>query len=559
MASSEQPPRPKTVPEETPEPKRAFRPVAITENARQSYVRIGKELREQGVEPRDLPAEVFASANAKIDAVYKLAEEYKKETDSEKKRNIAKRMLRAKDALEGRVVEGIEKKIGKLMDEKELRELSVKEFRASEQPVEVDASEFAASQYAKQDMQADMDTLAPSGHSLAEELIERDQDLDRRLLMRRAAPPPVAEVPVPGQKPGAEPAAEAVPEQSQPPAAARPEAVAQPVQGRGEEEGEWTPSPLEEQRSAVLGEVYALYRHDENGPMEFDAVPDAVHEKVQDFFDTQAKDLLPDGTIPEDKIEALLAELRGAVHGTAETAPGAEEASPVPATGESPAALQEASEAAGGDTGSPEKEGTTLSFAGIKEMLGEQLKGKAELIRAQLIEKDGKLHLQAKLRHGMAGMIELDGVLANKGDTVSIEGLRVRADRFEGRVRAQLESNLSLVGTALKAQLETKYGRPIASIRAGAGGLRIEFAAPRVVESDGRIEPHIGSEPAMPAPSREERHESKPEPARGTFGVSIGRRDDDLEYVNIMPAGGEKTRREWYATLENLIKEIIKQ
>ncbi len=165
MAGPEQPPRPKPTPEKTPEPtameralnnaglakpevgqasaeeaapapvrreakmKRGFRPVAVTENARQSYVQIGEELRGQGVEPRDLPEEVFTSANAKIDAIYRLAEEYGKETNGAKKRAIAKRMLQAKDALEGRVVEGIERKVGKLLDEQELRKLSVQTFQ----------------------------------------------------------------------------------------------------------------------------------------------------------------------------------------------------------------------------------------------------------------------------------------------------------------------------------------------------------------------------------------------------------------------------------------------
>lgn len=95
------------------------------------------------------------------------------------------------------------------------------------------------------------------------------------------------------------------------------ESSSRPAQEKQEEkqeekEGSWTPTPLEEQRSAILGELYELYRRDANGPMEFDAIPEEVHQKFLDFLDTHAKDLLPDETIPEAEVAAFLAEQRAA-------------------------------------------------------------------------------------------------------------------------------------------------------------------------------------------------------------------------------------------------------
>ena len=94
------------------------------------------------------------------------------------------------------------------------------------------------------------------------------------------------------------------------------ESLSRPAQKRQEkeqgEEGSWIPTPLEEQRSAILGELYGLYRRDANGSMEFDAVPEEVHRKFLDFFDTRAKNLSSDETIPEAEVAAFLAEQRAA-------------------------------------------------------------------------------------------------------------------------------------------------------------------------------------------------------------------------------------------------------
>ncbi len=94
------------------------------------------------------------------------------------------------------------------------------------------------------------------------------------------------------------------------------ESLSRPAQEKQEkeqgEEGSWIPTPLEEQRSAILGELYGLYRRDANGPMEFDAIPEEVHQKFLDFFDTRAKNLSPDETIPEAEVAAFLAEQRAA-------------------------------------------------------------------------------------------------------------------------------------------------------------------------------------------------------------------------------------------------------
>ena len=76
-----------------------------------------------------------------------------------------------------------------------------------------------------------------------------------------------------------------------------------------ESERDWTPSPLEEQHSAVLGELYELYRRDVNGPMEFNAIPEEVHQKVEVFFKEHTKNFSPTDTVPESEVETFLAEL----------------------------------------------------------------------------------------------------------------------------------------------------------------------------------------------------------------------------------------------------------
>lgn len=208
MASIDKPPKPKPTPEDTPEPTamelalkkvgietppqteevvetvdespkarkakkpEAFDPRDFTEEARKSYVQIGEELRAQGVEPRDLPAEVFAPANEKIDKIYELADAYRKRTDPKRKKNIVRGMQRAKDVLEGDVVAGIatsvEGELQKRENEKQLRRLAAKEFKkavaaaplaAEQKGPAVDKSEFAAPQYGKGGMQKEMDAL----------------------------------------------------------------------------------------------------------------------------------------------------------------------------------------------------------------------------------------------------------------------------------------------------------------------------------------------------------------------------------------------------------------
>ncbi len=102
-------------------PKRSFNPVSYIEGARKSYIKIGKELREQGVAVEEIPEEVFVPANTAMDKLYSLAEEYKQEPDATKKKDIAKQMREIKSALESTIVSGIEEKVQDLETTKEIR------------------------------------------------------------------------------------------------------------------------------------------------------------------------------------------------------------------------------------------------------------------------------------------------------------------------------------------------------------------------------------------------------------------------------------------------------
>ena len=218
-------------------------------------------------------------------------------------------------------------------------------FKAGLSPgTEVDTSDirtsFPRQKKALEKMQAEMDALArPAGPPDAElpareaakgAPAEQETDADRireiraRLvtLEREAASPAdyphdhdelenevlTLEKELRGLESALRPVSEKKPPAERP--AAPTELPSQPAQETAE--GSWTPAPLEEQESAILGELYGLYRKDANGPMEFDAIPEEVHQKFRDFFDTHAKNLSPADTIPETEVSAFLAEQRAA-------------------------------------------------------------------------------------------------------------------------------------------------------------------------------------------------------------------------------------------------------
>ena len=225
MASIDQSPKPKPIPEETLEPtamelafkgagvakpevvqtpteeeasapaqrepkkKRPFDPRNLTEGARKSYVQIGEELRAQGVEPSDLTPPVFAPANAKIDEIYKLADAYRVETDPKKKRSISIRMRRAKDALEGGVVEGVEEHVRTTEAARALFAAAAKSVEPPAVPVPeaqkpvkaIDKNEFAAPQYGKGSMQKEMDALSEIPPATQKLEVEEQEAIDERI------------------------------------------------------------------------------------------------------------------------------------------------------------------------------------------------------------------------------------------------------------------------------------------------------------------------------------------------------------------------------------------
>ena len=148
-------------------------------------------------------------------------------------------------------------------------------------------------------------------------------------------------------------------------------------------------------------------------------------------------------------------------------------------------------------------ESVTVPFEGVKRILSEQLGEKAQINRLDVSDTPEGLQIQAELRHGAAGKINIQGTLVSEGGTIGVSELQVTADRFVGRARAAVEEGLAGIDAAIKTELERQHGKPISTLQVGPAGLMVEFApAPDVTESSGRIEPTLGAEPheEIPAP-----------------------------------------------------------
>lgn len=120
----------------------------------------------------------------------------------------------------------------------------------------------------------------------------------------------------------------------------------------------------------------------------------------------------------------------------------------------------------------------------MKAMLSEKLGEEAEVAELTITTTLGGMQVRAELHQGMAGKIELDGMLVAIGNTLGIESLNVKADRFEKTVRKKIEEKLSDFGPALQSHFEKKYGKPISGIRADVFGFTIGFVGPAAAEED---------------------------------------------------------------------------
>ncbi len=333
--------------------RRPFNPDTYVEGARKVYARIGKELQDQGVDVANLPGEVFAPANTTIENLYGLAKEYEKETKPGKKKYLAARMRRAKAHLGKNVVAEIEEKVQGLRTTEEIRAHlakpveppparepapsetipkieprqdidDVQRLRAEIRELEAEAAKPGARKDIEKDILMREGALraleaAKAAGSKGEAKTGRAREIRERLatLEREAASPAdyrhnhdelekevLALEKELRERETKTPASEKKPDtpffsaRNGPPGKEEGSAEEQP----------WSPSPLEEQQSAVQGELYERYRRNAEGPFEFDAVPESVHEKVKDFFDTRSKNIPPGGTIPESEINAFLAE-----------------------------------------------------------------------------------------------------------------------------------------------------------------------------------------------------------------------------------------------------------
>lgn len=72
------------------------------------YLRLGESIRRKGVDPRDLPERVWASANDAFENIQKLSDQYQKEPDREARAGLSAHIQRLGIRLEGRVKRDVE-------------------------------------------------------------------------------------------------------------------------------------------------------------------------------------------------------------------------------------------------------------------------------------------------------------------------------------------------------------------------------------------------------------------------------------------------------------------
>jgi hypothetical protein len=133
------------------------------------------------------------------------------------------------------------------------------------------------------------------------------------------------------------------------------------------------------------------------------------------------------------------------------------------------------------------KERKPISRDKLESFVREKLGKEAEITDLTISETPEGLHIRAELQHGMAGKIDLVGILANDGNTIGVQGLKVTAESFEGRVRSKIGEALSGIGNEMKTYFERQHGRRISSIQVGESGLVAELEPPSIV-----AEPELG-------------------------------------------------------------------
>lgn len=142
-----------------------------------------------------------------------------------------------------------------------------------------------------------------------------------------------------------------------------------------------------------------------------------------------------------------------------------------------------------------EKEKRPITRNEARDFFTELVNGKAEVKTFKLTTTPEGLMMHVDLYTFKTGNIELNGTLVNDTNTIGVEGLSVKSDRFTEQAREAFEQNLSGLGVAIKTHFEKQFGKPVSSVQIGESGLVAELEPPSIItEPDGRIEPELGPE-----------------------------------------------------------------
>ncbi len=127
-AEKKEAPADETVPSETG----PFDTTAFVRGVESSYLRLGENIRRHGIDPRDLPDEVWESANKTFGTIKTLSEEYRKESSPEARANISARIQRMGVSLDGSIKKKIETTTKALLKERKEARTSPDEIARKE-------------------------------------------------------------------------------------------------------------------------------------------------------------------------------------------------------------------------------------------------------------------------------------------------------------------------------------------------------------------------------------------------------------------------------------------
>lgn len=110
----------------------------------------------------------------------------------------------------------------------------------------------------------------------------------------------------------------------------------------------------------------------------------------------------------------------------------------------------------------------------VREFLREKIRGNAKIIMGPHITETPKgLQMHVEFDAGIiGGKIVINGMIVNKGNTVGVQGLDIKARPY---VRSMIEYELSNFNTEIKTYFKNQSGKSVSSIQIGESGLVVEF------------------------------------------------------------------------------------